>query len=128
MSNRADRRRMMREETKRNRALIADYSKQQRIAGLIQNGITPEDLEKSFEEGRKIGFTDASEAILKAAYAGICLALNERFGFGKKRVYDALAAVDEKVVFALGQNELVDEVLRRFDITIDFGEAFDRLR
>jgi len=43
-------------------------------------------------------------------------------------VYDALAAVDEKVVFALGQNELVDEVLRRFDITIDFGEAFDRLR
>lgn len=108
--------------------MLKTYTREQRIAGLIQNGISASDLQQSFEEGRKAGFVDASEHVLKAAYAGICLALNDEYGFGKKRVYGALRAVDEKIVYALHHTELTDEVLARFGIRIDFQDTFNRVK
>lgn len=81
MSNRAMRRAAMRTQTQKSQALIASYTKQQRIAGLIQNGISPKDLEQSYEEGRQEGFKQAGVSIIRTCYAAICIALHDEFDF-----------------------------------------------
>lgn len=48
MANRAEQRRLMREATAKNKALIADYTQSQLMSGLAQNGITSQDLEKEY--------------------------------------------------------------------------------
>jgi hypothetical protein len=127
MANRADRRKMMRQATQKNKALVADYNRLQRIAGLIQNGITEKDLQEAYDRGMQEGFMQAGMPIIKSCYAGICIALKEQFGFGKERCYKALKAVDEKILYALNHQELTDEALEKAGIRIDFGQAFDRV-
>lgn len=127
MSNRAERRRMMREQTGRSKKLVASYSKQQRIEALIKNGITTKDLEESYENGRLEGFKQAAIPIVKSCYAGICTALHDEFGFGTERCYRAIKAVDEKIIYALNHQELVDEVLQKVGLDIEFDAPFDRV-
>lgn len=128
MSNRAQRRAIMRKQTQKNKGLIADYSKQERLKGLIQNGITPEDLQREYERGREDGFREAGMPIIKSCYAGICAALHDEFGFGEDRCFRAIKAVDEKVLWALNNQELVDEVLEKTGLRLDFGDNFDRVQ
>ena len=128
MSNRADRRRMMREMTGKNKALVASYNREQRIAGLVQNGITPEDLKNEYARGVEDGEKEAGLTIVKACYAGICIALHDEFGFGSKRCYKAIRAVDEKVQYALTHYELVDEVLKKTGLILELDEPFERVQ
>lgn len=127
MANRAQRRAMMRSQTEKNKALVASYRKEERIAGLLRNGITPEDLRREFETGRRIGFEEAGVPIVKSCYAGICLALQEEFGFGQDECFRAVKAVDEKVTWALGHQELVAEVLEKTGIELRLDEALERV-
>lgn len=128
MSNRAQRRAMMRNQANKSQQLVANYNKQQRIAGLLQNGITPEDLREEFERGRKTGFQEAALPIIKSCYAGICIALHDEFGFGENRCLRALKAVDQKVLWALDNQELVDEVFEKTGLTLQLDEPFDRVQ
>lgn len=128
MANRAQRRAMMRTQINKSQQMIANYSKQQRIAGLIQNGITPRDLEEEFQKGRETGFKEAALPIIKSCYAGICLALHDEFGFGENRCYRAVKAVDEKIIWALNHQELVDEVLEKTGLTLQLDEPFERVQ
>ena len=128
MSNRAQRRAMMRNQINKNQQLIANYSKQQRVAGLIQNGITPKDLEEEFQRGRETGFREAAEPIIKSCYAGICIALHDEFGFGESRCFRAIKAVDEKIVWALNHQELVEETLEKTGLTLQLDEPFERVQ
>ena len=127
MSNRAARRTIMREQIQKNKELIASYSKQQRIAGLIQNGITSEDLENEYERGRKDGFHQASWPIIKCCYAAICIALHDQLGFDNQQCYEALKAVDEKILYTLNNSELADEMLEKTGIKLMLDEPFDRV-
>ena len=102
-------------------------TKQQKIQALIKNGITIENLKRSYDDGYNAGFADAAPATFKTIYAAICLALNEKYGFGQKRCIDVLNAVDRYVVDSLTSAEAIEEVYKRMKITIDFSEAFDRV-
>ena len=95
---------------------------------LYQNGITQADLDKAYEQGRKEGFWQASFPIIRACYAGICIALHEKYGFGKKRCYELLVIADEKAQMALSDQELADEALEKTGLIIDFDEPFDRVQ
>ena len=128
MSNRAQRRAMMRNQMNKSQQLLANYSKQQRMAGLVQNGITPKDLEEEFQRGREIGFKEAAEPILKSCYAGICIALHDEFGFGENRCYRAIKAVDKKIVWALNHQELVEETLEKTGLRLQLDEPFERVQ
>ena len=128
MANRAQRRQAMREQTNKSKTLIAEYTRQQKIAGLIQNGITPRDLEDEFEKGREEGFKQAAEPIIKCCYAGIILALHDEFGFGENRCFRAIKAVDEKIIWALHHSELADEVLEKTGLELDLDEPFSRVK
>lgn len=128
MPNRAIRRSMMRQQTQKSKALVADFSKQERIARLIQNGITPADLEAEYEKGREEGFRQAAMPIIKSCYAAIGAALHDQFGFGEERCFRAIKAMDEKIIWALNNQELVDETLEKTGLTISFDDAFDRVQ
>ena len=100
---------------------LADNEMVQRIQ---RNGITLEDLKAAEDRAMQDGYLAGKIETLKLCYAGMCLALHEKYGFGLKRCKDALNAVDEKIVYALTSEELVDEVFASVGLEIDFKDAF----
>ena len=102
-------------------------TREERVEALFRNGITAGDLKREYERGRMDGFKAAGLPILKSCYAGICVALHDQFGFGEERCFRAIKAVDEKIMWALTNQELVDEVLEKTGLQINFDEPFDRV-
>ena len=94
---------------------------------LAQGGITPKDLQAAYDKGFNEGFHAAAHPIIKGIYAGVCLALNEKHGFGAKRCGDILKLVDEKVLYSLDGQDLIDEVLARMGVTLNFEDPFCRV-
>lgn len=134
MSNRAQRRAMMRSETNRSKKLeeiyrdqIAAMGRQERIAGLCKNGITPNDVRGEYERGRKTGFRQAAEAITKCCYAGVILALKEEFGFDEDQLFRAITAVDKKIVWSIDHSELSERVLKETGLRLDLDDPLERV-
>ena len=117
----------MREQIGKSKALVASYTKQQRIAELIKNGITPHDLQREHEKGRNQGFKEAAMPIIKCCHAGIILVLHDNFGFTDEQCFEAVSAVDNKIIWALNHLELAEEVLDKTGIEI-VDDAFDRVQ
>lgn len=95
---------------------MADNEAFQRIN---RNGITLEDLKRVEDQGRKDGFAMGTEETMKSCYAAVCLALHELHGFDSDACMAALAAADDKVVYALNSKELLDEV--KNDLGLEFN-------
>ena len=112
----------MSEVDKRHNQLKAEAAR--RIA---RNGLTMADLKQSYKDGWDAGFKEACEPIVKSIYAGICVALNEKHGFGGKRCMDVLNALDSVLLERLTSQELVDEVYEKLGLTLNFSEPFDRV-
>lgn len=103
-------------------------NKEQRIEALIKNGITLEDLERNYTEGYNAGFSEAAPGTFKTIYAAICLALHEKYGFGKKRCLEVLKAVDQYVMESLTSVEAIEEVYKRMGLEIAFDDPMDRIK
>ena len=123
---------MQRENTEAQRRaemiIAREKVKNAKVAKIEQNGITIADLEMEYEKGYSAGFNTAAEPMYRTMMAAICLALQEKHGFGKKRIKEVLAAVDEKVLYSLSSTELVDEVFDRIGLQLLFSEPFDRIQ
>lgn len=91
---------------------------------LSQQGISPEDLTRSYDEGHKVG----CENSIKMIYAAVCLALKELYGFGAERCMKVLRSVDDKVLYTLTDEEIIDEVYAKLGITLDFKDPIERLK
>ena len=138
MSNRAARRAEARQEQRENADLrMSGYFKnkvrleeirQKKVQELQRNGITVKDLEENYDKGFREGFKKAAEPIVRGCYAGVCLALNDLYGFGHKRCADVLNALDNHITMSLTSSELIDEVWERMGLKIEFKEAFDRIQ
>lgn len=127
MSNRALRRQQMRQQSAKNQALTREYQQSIRqlsaaetIKGLIQQGVTPKALEEQYELGREAGFKQASLPVIRACYAGVCLALHDTFGFGKDRCARVLREMDSRISLMLEDQELRDEVMDKIGLDINF--------
>ena len=85
-----------------------------------RNGITMEDMkmaeDKAFADGAQAGM----ESTMKMCYAAFCLVLKELHGFDTEQCQEILNAVDEKVVFTLTAEELIDEALDEVGLEIAF--------
>lgn len=128
--NRQQRRAQMKAQKRQQKAPKPEFmklTKEQRMDALVKNGITPKDLEKNYADGYDAGFKDASGTAYKTIYAAICLVLNEKYGFGKKRCADVLRAVDERVLYSLTCVEAIEEVYKRMKLQLDFGDPLDRI-
>lgn len=100
-------------------------AKQVVMERLQRNGITVDDLKANYDKGWDAGFRVAAEPTIKACYAAICLAASELYGFGQKRCCDLLNAVDQKIIYSLSSQDVIDEVLHKLGLEIDFKEAID---
>lgn len=107
MANRAQRRAMMR--------------------GLIQNGITPEDVRKEYRRGEEEGFREAATSITKSCYAAIILALKDEFGFDDEQCYQALMAVDRRILYSIEHAELAEEVLEKTGLELRLDDPIERV-
>lgn len=129
--NRKDRRKQMRankHQVKPKKPEYKSMTKDQMIDALCKNGITPKDLEKSYADGYNAGFSEACPATFETIYAAVCLVLNEKHGFGRKRCMNTLNAIDQCVTEQLSSKEAIDAVYERMGLYLDFGEPFDRVR
>ena len=128
--NRAQRRaqqRVERQQKKRQPAYMK-LSKDARIDALIKNGITPDDLKKSFDEGYEAGFSDAAPSTFKTIYAAICLALNEMYSFDAVHCMKTLKCVDRIVIEQLTSAEAIQAVYDKMGLELDFNDPLDVVR
>ncbi|MBQ8508062.1 MAG: hypothetical protein IJ466_11615 [Clostridia bacterium] len=138
MSNRAQRRADARQEQKENAELrMSGYFKaktkieavkQKKMDELQRNGITLADLQANYDKGFHDGFKKAAEPIVRGCYAGVCLALNDLYGFGHKRCADVLNALDQHITMTLSTVEAIDEVWNRMGLKLDFKDPFERIQ
>lgn len=112
----------MPEAVKRRMEKVAEAGR--RIA---KNGLTLQDLDDAYQRGKEDGFKDSADNIIRTCYAGVCLALNELYGFGSKRCCDVLNKLDWHIVYSLTSEDAIKEVWERMKLSIDFKEAFDRI-
>lgn len=123
MSNRQQRR----AANKKKPAYLRE-SPQELAKKLVKNGITADDLKRNYDTGFADGFKAAGEPIVKGCFAAVCLALNELHGFGKKRCYDVLSAVDRHMLYSLTTDEAIQEVWDKIGLQLLFDEPFDRVQ
>lgn len=79
--------------------------------------------EREYERGAK----DAERHAIKMIFAGMCLAMKQEFGFGTQRIYRMLTATQKYLqpgaYFTTA--ELIDDVLEKTGIRLDFDDPFD---
>ena len=117
MSNRAQRRAEKKKQPKWQK-----LTKDQKINALLKNGITPQDLEKSFNDGYERGRMDGIDGTYKICFAAACLALSDTNGFGAKRCHMVMEKMQEYIVDSLTSQEAVFAVFERMGLTLDFGD------
>ncbi len=108
---------------------IKEMERRQQVKeSLFRNGITVDDLKKNYDLGWKDGFKEACEPTIKSLYAIMAQVLHEKHGFGKKRIYDVLRAVDNKMCACASYEDEILTVWRQIGLHLDFNEPFDRIR
>lgn len=134
MSNRAQRRAIMRAEINRSQRMkdecerqIAACGRAGRIAGLVQNGITPDDVRREYERGRKDGFQEAGISLTTSVYAGVILALKDEFDFDEEQCFRAVKNMDQKIVWAIENAELAEQVLKETGIRLNMDDPLERV-
>ena len=110
----------MPEEYFRNKVAIMDK--------LQINGITVNELKQNYDNGFKDGFKAAGEPIVKGCFAAVCLALNEKYGFGRKRCCEVLNAVDQHLLYTLTSDDAIEQVWQKMGLKLEFKETFDRIQ
>ena len=113
MANRATRRAAA---AAQRQSLIREFRRDGQLAGMIQNGISTDDLQRKFEEGRRYGFAEASMPMFKTCLAASCLALHELFQFNEDQLLEAVQEIGSKIIYCLDNQELVAETLEKTGI------------
>lgn len=81
----------------------------------------------AYDMGYNQGLQRGCEFSLKDGYAAALLAMQDLGRYGKKRGRRLLKRIDWYVINRLTTEELVDEVLARIGVKIDFAEPFERV-
>lgn len=127
MANRAMRRAQAKREKYKNLDARLPTTKEARLERLMQQGISPADLEREYKAGFDAGFKAAAEPMIRGQYAAVALAAHELFKFGRKRCARLLNRLDYHVVNTLTNEELIEEVYEKIGLRLDFKEPFDRV-
>lgn len=124
------RKNIMRQDIKRNKMLIDDYKFFGQTAALYKNGITQEYVHNKAEEAAKeayeLGRKEGEQFLIKAIYCGIVLAMHER-GAADDEIIEVVKLVDSKVMYAINETDLIDEVLTSTGIEMRFDDPLERV-
>ena len=97
-------------------------SHDQKLANLMKQGISPKDLERSYNDGYEQGRLVGINGTYAICFAAACLAANDLHGFGRRRCYRLMEAMQSHVINSLTSTEACDEVFRRMGLELDFGD------
>lgn len=125
--NRAERR-AAKKQTPKKKPIFHNLTKQERLERICQNGITIDDLKKADEWSYKQGYSDGVTSTFRSIYAGLCLALNELYGFGSKRCKDVLSRTDAIVTEQLISYDATEAVWNRMKLRISVDDPFERIQ
>lgn len=95
-------------------------SENEQLKSIQRNGITIDDLDRAAQRGYQDGAKTAAEKTMRNIYAAVALTLHEMHGFGKKRCLDVLNAIDQKVMYALDSQEMIQQVFDDLGIRMTF--------
>ena len=98
-----------------------------KIKALLKNGITPDDLKKTFDDGWQQDWLAGAESMLKTSYAAFIRAIRKHHHFGRKRCAQVLRTTDEQVMTSLGHEELIEAVWQEIGLRLNFESTFDRI-
>ena len=124
MSNRAQRRAAAKATPRYKRGL----TKEDKIKKLYKNGITADDLQKSYTDGYREGQKDGVNYSLKTCYAAFILAMRKELGFGRERCKKLIRCADEIVCNALTSEETIEQVWNEIGLHLEFEEPFERVQ
>lgn len=93
------------------------------MAMLLKNGITPKDLEDSFNEGVVCGQKTTAQNFT----AAMAIALHDLYGFGIQRHMKVTDRMCEIMLNTFTSAELRDEALRKLHLRIDLSDPFHLL-
>ncbi len=116
--------RQQRRNAQRNQPAYKRMGHDQLMSALAKNGITPNDLQTAKQDGYKLGV----ESTMYTCYAAFCLVLDEEFSTDRETMIRVLQNVDDKVTFTLDSKEIIDEVLEKYGLKIEFRDSFDRIQ
>lgn len=98
------------------------------VARVQQVGITPDDVKAAGERGFKQGYENGSLDAMRSAYAAALLTVQEMFGVtDHEKGVEFLTAMDEKVIYSLTSQELIDEAFEKAHVQIHFKNTLDRI-
>ena len=116
------------QEKAQRQSLIREYRKGAKIAGMIQNGIKPADLDSRFEEGRQFGYKEAAMPMFKTCISAACLMMKEVFNMSEDQIFEGASELGNKIIYCLNNQDLVDEVLEKTGITIDMDDSLEIIK
>ena len=94
---------------------------------LIRNGITQQDLDKSYQEGHLDGYKQGTDKTLRTVYAGVALELLDN-GNSTEDTISFLRNLDNRLITSIDAKEDIEEVFERTGIMLMLKEDFDRVR
>lgn len=90
------------------------------MAALMKNGISPNDLQKSFDEGVVVGQNTTAYNFT----AAMCIALHELYGFGITRFSKVTDRMNEIMINSFTSEELREEAIRKLHLRINPNDPF----
>ena len=96
-------------------------------AAFYRNGITTDDVRRSYERGKKEGYDYACRWAYRTMYAAIIMVLVDDHGMSQDEAVDMLIEIDHKTVLCIDDQELIDEVYRKTGIEINWNDTFERV-
>ena len=103
-------------------------AKQSILEAVERHGITVEELDRNYDRGWHDGFLKGMETMQKSATCAAILVLKDGFRFGGERLERFLTAYIDKLAFAMSDEELAEEAVRKTGIEIDFGNLYSSER
>lgn len=121
---RAERRRIARQNQKEI-ARIDRMSQDQKTIELYRNGITEADLMDAYKRGYREAQEKLNSKTQELVFAGICMALNQNFGFGRKRCLRVIDSAYTHVLTTIDTNEKIQEVWDTMGLMLQLDDPLE---
>ena len=97
------------------------------LAMMARNGITQEDMKREVMRVKQETYKITVEATMKVVYSAMCLVLFELYNFSKDDCLNVLRDVDNKVVMAVDDEEIVNDMEEKVGIRFNSHDGIERI-
>lgn len=99
----------------------------ERAVAMARNGITHQDVQKSYDLGYADGRRAGIETMSHVIYAAILLTLKSK-GFADDECFDTLMAIDHQTLLCFDSEDLANEAFESTGIQLEWDQGVNRVR